>query len=50
MNRRKWDKVLPTTDDFIVYAVDLEGEDLTANLNAGVPPRKRELLSARRLV
>jgi hypothetical protein len=50
LNRRDWSKVIPVTDDFIVYAVDLEGAHLRANLKAGVPPAKLALLRRRKLV
>ena len=50
LNRRDWSKVIPVTDDFIVYAVDLEGSRLRPNLKAGVPSAKLALLRRRKLV
>jgi hypothetical protein len=50
LNRRQWDRVLPTTDDFIVYAINFDGEDLKANLKAGVPVAKLKMLKSRGLV
>jgi hypothetical protein len=50
LNKRKWNGVVPTTDDFIVYAIDLEGEDFKKNLRAAVPEKKLKLLKSRRLI
>ena len=50
LNKRSWKGVLSTTDDFIVYAIDLEGDDFKQNLKAGVPDKKLKLLKSRRLL
>jgi hypothetical protein len=50
LNRHDWSKVLPVTDDFVVYAVDLEGAHLQKNLKAGVPRQKLNLLRKRKLI
>ncbi|MEU4474959.1 hypothetical protein [Micromonospora sp. NPDC023888] len=38
LNRRDWSATLPVTDDFVVYAVDLELVDLERNLTDCLPP------------
>lgn len=38
LNRRDWSQLLPVTDDFVVYPVDLELADLHQNLADSVPP------------
>jgi hypothetical protein len=52
LNERSWRGILPTTDDFIVYAVDVDGDDdsLKKNLKAGVPEAKRKLLRSRKML
>ena len=50
LNRRTWRGVLPTTDDFVVYAVNFDGDELAENLKAGLLPAKLKLLRSRRLV
>ena len=50
LNRRSWKGILPTTDDFIVCAIDLDGDDLKKNLKEGVPEKKLKLLKSRRLI
>ena len=50
LNKRNWKGILATTDDFIVYAIDLEGDDFRKNLKAGVPEKKLKLLKSRRLI
>jgi hypothetical protein len=47
---RNWRGILPVTDDFIVYAVDVDGDDLAKNFKEGVPEAKRKLLRSRRLL
>jgi hypothetical protein len=50
LNLRNWSATLPVTDDFVVYAVDLELADLKRNLTICLPPdrlaqfHKRDLL------
>jgi hypothetical protein len=50
LNKRNWKGILNTTDDFVVFATDLEGDDLKKNIKDGVPEKKRKLLKSRRLV
>ena len=50
LNERDWSRLLPVTDDFIVYAVDFEGFHLATNLKAGVPQKRLRLLRKRRLL
>jgi hypothetical protein len=50
LNKRSWRGILSTTDDFIVFAVDVEGVDLKRNLKDGVPEPKRKLLKSRRMM
>jgi hypothetical protein len=38
LNRMDWRHVLPVTDDFVVFAMDLELMDVDRNLSACVPP------------
>ncbi|GAA2640449.1 hypothetical protein [Paractinoplanes durhamensis] len=38
LNRHDWSATLPVTDDFVVYAVDLELADLDRNLADCLPP------------
>ncbi|MFG2049807.1 hypothetical protein ACGFIW_20560 [Micromonospora sp. NPDC048935] len=40
LNVRDWSATLPVTDDFVVYAVDLELVDLERNLTACLPPNQ----------
>ncbi|WP_433831136.1 hypothetical protein ACQP2E_12705 [Actinoplanes sp. CA-015351] len=40
LNRRDWSGTLPVTDDFLVYAVDLELVDLERNLTVCLPPER----------
>jgi hypothetical protein len=49
LNDFAWGKTLPTTDDFVVVAVDLIGYWLLEDMAASIPPTKRELLRKRRL-
>jgi hypothetical protein len=50
LNKRSWKGFLPTTDDFVVYAVDVDGDDLAKNLKEAVPESKRKLLRSRRML
>ena len=50
LNRRSWKGVLRTTDDFVVYATDVDGTGLKKDLMAAVPKAKLDLLRARRLI
>jgi hypothetical protein len=50
LNTRNWGKIMPVTDDFIVYTVDDEGVDLNRNVKDGVPEPKRKLLQSRRVL
>jgi hypothetical protein len=39
LQQRDWTGILPTTDDFVVAAVDLESQDdLQKNIKKSVPP------------
>jgi hypothetical protein len=40
LNAFNWSAVLPTTDDFVVYATDLEQIDLDRNMAACLPPAR----------
>ncbi|MEU8086743.1 hypothetical protein AB0B57_24415 [Micromonospora sp. NPDC049101] len=40
LNLRDWSATLPVTDDFVVYAVDLELVDLERNLASCLPPER----------
>lgn len=48
--RIDWKPVLATTDDFVVYAVDLEGGDLRKNMRQSVPPDRLARLRAAKLI
>jgi hypothetical protein len=50
LNGRNWRTILPVTDDFVVYSVDVDGDDFDKNLKDGVPEAKRKLLRSRRLL
>ncbi|MEV4514447.1 hypothetical protein AB0K00_36480 [Dactylosporangium sp. NPDC049525] len=50
LNTRDWTASLPTTDDFVVYAVDVELADLERNLPACLPPDRLTLLHDRGLL
>jgi hypothetical protein len=50
LNRRSWKGILRTTDDFIVYATDVDGMELKKDLKAAVPKAKLDLLRSRRLL
>ncbi|RZU78059.1 hypothetical protein EV384_6809 [Micromonospora kangleipakensis] len=50
LNRQDWTVRMPVTDDFVVYAVDLELVDLDRNLAACVPAQRLALLRDRGLV
>ena len=50
LNGRNWRAILPVTDDFIVYAVDVDGDDFDKNIKDGVRQAKRKLLRSRRLL
>ncbi len=50
LNRNDWSNTLPVTDDFVVYAVDLELVDLERNLTDCLPPDRLALLRARGLL
>jgi YD repeat-containing protein len=50
LNKRSWKGILSVTDDFVAFAVDLEGEDFMKNMKDGVPERKRKLLRSRKLL
>jgi hypothetical protein len=47
LNRRDWSAILPTTDDFVVYPVDVELADLQRNLQRCAPPRLVRAFRAR---
>ncbi|MEV7987371.1 hypothetical protein [Micromonospora sp. NPDC085948] len=49
LNLRDWSATLPVTDDFVVYAVDLELVDLDRNLTSCLPPDRLALLRERGL-
>jgi hypothetical protein len=49
LNLRDWSDTLPVTDDFVVYAVDLELVDLRRNLTDCLPPERLAMLSERGL-
>ncbi len=49
LNDFDWGKTLPTTDDFVVAAVDRIGYWLLEDMALGIPPTKREVLRKRRL-
>ncbi|GAA1557251.1 hypothetical protein GCM10009827_092750 [Dactylosporangium maewongense] len=46
LNLRDWSATLPVTDDFVVYAVDLELVDLERNLTDCLPPDRLASLRA----
>ena len=50
LNKRDWSKVLPVTEDFVVYAVDLEGAHLKPNMKAAVPAQTLAMLRKRKLI
>ena len=50
LNKRSWKGILSVTDDFVVFAVDLEGDDFAKNMKDGVPEAKRKLLKSRRML
>lgn len=50
LNHYDWTDTLPVTDDFVVYAVDLELVDLDQNLTACLPPDRLALLRERDLL
>ncbi|WP_139218043.1 hypothetical protein [Micromonospora phaseoli] len=49
LNHRDWSNMLPVTDDFVVYPVDLELVDLERNLADCLPPDRLARLRERRL-
>jgi hypothetical protein len=49
LNDFDWGKTLPTTDDFVVAAVDRIGYWLLEDMVASIPPPKRTVLEKRRL-
>ena len=50
LNSVHWSEVIPVTQDFIVYAVDLEGSHWGESIKAAVPARKRKALQALGLI
>ncbi|MGC5286247.1 hypothetical protein [Micromonospora sp. DT231] len=50
LNLRDWSATLPVTDDFVVYAVDLELVDLERNLTSCLPPDRLALIRERGLL
>lgn len=50
LNELAWRKILPVTDDFIVYAVDFEGADFKRNLKDGVTAGKLQQLKRVKLI
>jgi hypothetical protein len=50
LNKLAWRRILPVTEDFIVYAVDLEGADFKRNLKDGVPAGKLKQLRRQKLI
>jgi hypothetical protein len=49
LNEFEWGKTLPTTDDFVVVAVDRIGYWLLEDMAASIPPPKRTVLRERRM-
>jgi len=47
LNEREWSSRVPMTDDFVVFATDLDMGDALENVRAGVPYGQRELLVER---
>jgi hypothetical protein len=50
LNAFDWSTVLPTTDDFVVYATDMEQVDLERNMAACLPPARLRDLRERGLL
>lgn len=50
LNAFDWSTVLPTTDDFVVYATDMEQVDLERNMAACLPPARLDDLRERNLL
>jgi len=50
LNTADWAQLLPITDDFVVYAVDVELADLDRNMPACLPPTRLALLHDRGLL
>lgn len=50
LNKLDWPKELKRTDDFIVYAVDLEGGDLKKNLKKTVSAKQMDELKVKGLI
>ena len=50
LQKLDWHSIAPVTDDFVVFAVDLELTHLEENLRYSVPAALRKRLAAQRLL
>ncbi len=46
LNALAWSEILPVTDDFVVYAVDIDNTKVAEDLEASIPPEKLAVLRA----
>ncbi len=50
LSKLNWSKIAKTADDFVVYAIDLEGADLEKNFKKTVPAETRQRLKEKGLL